>query len=254
MRLWSGTELVFANDYMGPGIMITGDETASSPVPADDWKLDQKKPDGTRIWRPAKATKLDRIPVPCSDTYADVLMRTITHIPPSGVHPGILHGMEKEAKRLYPELDQTVIDLFESFVVYLRANFGLNEASMQTEALETYVDGFGPELLVLLDQKPVVIPELPAVWLAPANWFYANWCVANGMIGPSTEADLPVQERLVFTGDFSKLSLATEGLIYYQAARSMVAWAAWENDPKARFVKAMTSIIMSGYRPVMVTG
>jgi hypothetical protein len=250
MRLWSGALLGSGEDAAGPAIFIKGEEGTISPVTKTSWKLEIKKVDGTRIWRPVVKGKLEFVLAPCPDHFSDKIKQAISEIPPVALHPAITNGMDKEALRLYPQLDPSVVTLFTSLVVYLRSEFQLNEAQMQTMPAEAYVDGFGPSLLVTLNGEPLLLPEIPPVWLAPSNWAQATWHVTNGMTGPNVDESMEPRHRLQFAAGISQMDLQTEGLVYYQAARAMIAWAAWENDTKARFVHAIASIIMSGYRPL----
>lgn len=250
MRLWSGTQIAFGRDGFGPSVVAMGNVDSYTATPGIDWKLDLTKEDGTRIWRPVNAGKLDRIQVPCPDELTAVLQHTLGELPTGGIHPAILNGMENEALRLYPELDPSAAELFASFTSYLKTEFRLDEAAMRTMPMKAYTDGFGPGLLVLLDENPVVLPELPEIWLAPDNWHTSTWRVTNGMMGPVADETMESDKRLQFHGDLAEIDGQTEGLVYYQAARAMVAWAAWENDKSARFVKALVSIITQGYRPL----
>jgi hypothetical protein len=253
MRLWSGTQVGFGQDHFGPSVIVAGNRELTVLAPVNNWKLDQEKTDGTRIWRPVSATVLERIQVPCPDLYSDTLRNVLSGINTTDIHPAIINGLDTDALRLFPALDATAVELFSHFVNYLRTNFKLDENAMRTAATESYIDGFGPELLVKLNGQTVVLPEMPPAWLAPANWSYATWRVTNGMTGPytiDTDETMAIEERLGFLGDFPAMDLQTEGLVYYHAARAMVAWAAWENDANARFVQAIASIITSGYRPL----
>lgn len=247
MRLWSGTQIAYGKDGIGPSIVAMG---ASKPYDTKHWKLDLVKPDGTRIWRPLDAGEMNRIQAPASDELISVLKSGLSELQDKGIHPAIKQGLENEAERLYPESDPTVGVQFKSLVEYLKKEFGLDEEEMSKQSTEHYVDGFGPDLLVMINNKPVLLPELPEVWLAPGDWQEATWRVMNGMIGPIADQDIPPEKQLQFTGDFPDPSRNLEGLIYYQAARAMVAWAAWENDKQARFVKELASIIMNGNRPI----
>lgn len=250
MRLWSGTQIAFGKDGFGPSVVAMGNAGSYTAAPGGNWKLDLTKEDGTRIWRPVNAAKLDRIQVPCPDELNAVLQHTLGDLPTNGIHPAILNGMENEALRLYPQLDPSAAELFASFTSYLKTEFRLNEDEMRTMPMKAYTDGFGAGLLVLLDENPVVLPELPEIWLAPDNWHTSTWRVTNGMMGPVADETMEPGKRLQFHGDFPEMDNYTEGLVYYQAARAMVAWAAWENDKNARFVKALASIIRGGYRPL----
>lgn len=251
MRLWSGTQIAYGNDNSGPAVLAMGN-TLSTRAHADkDWKLELTKTDGTRIWRPLNAGSLERIQVPCPDELAEVLTKAISGLPDQGLHPAISNGLDKEAKRLYPELNPDIIELFSSFVSYLREHFDLDETKMKSMKMEQYVDGFGPELILKFNGKPVIIPEIPPVWLTPSNWAYSTWRVTNGMLGPVIDDSVEIGKKLQFIGDFPEPDKTLEGLIYFQAARSMLAWAAWEKDKQGRFVQAIASIIMSGQRPII---
>lgn len=247
MRLWSGTQIAYGKDGMGPAVMAMG-----TRIPCDlkHWKLDMVKPDGTRIWRPLDAREMSRIHASAPEELMTVLKKKLSELKDKGLHPAISGSLENEARRLYPGSDPSVAVQFKSLVGYLKHEFGLDEEEMKRRSSERYADGFGPDLLLMLDNEPVLIPELPEVWLVPADWLYATWRVTNGMVGPVTGEDIPPEKQLQFTGDFPDPDAGMEGLIYYQAARAMLAWAAWENDKQARFVKDIASIIMSGKRPL----
>jgi len=251
MRLWSGTQIAYGNDNSGPAVLAIGKALSTTAHSVKDWKLELTKADGTRIWRPLIAGNLERIQVPCPDELAEVLTNAISGLPDQGLHPAISNGLDNEAKRLYPELNPDIAKLFSSYVSYLREHFNLDESKMKSMKMAHYVDGFGPELILNLNGEPVIIPEIPTVWQAPSDWPYATWRVTNGMMGPVIDDSMELEKKLQFIGDFPEPDKALEGLIYFQAARSMLAWAAWEKDKQGRFVQAIASIIMSGHRPIM---
>lgn len=247
MRLWSGTQIAYGNDGIGPSVVAVGTRI---PCEIRHWKLDMVKSDGTRIWRPLKGREMSRIHAPAPEELMSVLKKELSGLEDKGLHPAISNGLENEAERLYPGSDPSVAVQFKSLVKYLKQEFGLDEEKMKGRSSERYADGFGPDLLLMLDNEPVLIPELPEVRLAPAEWLEATWRVTNGMVGPFTGDGTPPEKQLQFTGDFPDPEAGMEGLIYYQAARAMLAWAAWENDKQARFVKDIASIIISGNRPL----
>jgi hypothetical protein len=247
MRLWSGTQIAYGKDGKGPAVIAMG---VRIPCDIKDWELDLVKPDGTRIWRPVRAGEMERLHLPVPEELCDVLKNELGQLKEQGLHPAISGGLENEAERLYPESDSSVADQFGVLIDYLRQGFGLDEEKMKEQSSSHYVDGFGPDLLLMLDNKPILIPELPEVWLAPSDWLYATWRVTNGMSGPLTNEGIPPEQQLQFAGDFPDPDLSLEGLIYYQAARAMLAWAAWEKDKQARYVKAIVSIITKGHRPL----
>jgi len=250
MRLWSGTQVAFGNDHTGPAVLVMGNSINTIPSAKSEWKLELTKSDGTRIWRPINIGKLARIQVPCLDELSAIIKNSISNLPNHGLHPGIINGLTNEAERLYPDLNPDIVTLFSSFVTYLKDHYDLDESKMKSKDLENYVDGFGPELILKIKDKIVLIPEIPPVWLAPTDWSYSTWRVTNGMLGPVIDKSLILEKRLQFVGNFPDPDINLEGLIYFQAARSMIAWAAWEKDKTGRFFQAIASIIMIGHRPL----
>lgn len=253
MRFWSGAEVTFGSDYFGAAIMISGSPQTRVVVPHNLWRLDEEQADGTRLWRLAagKGT-VERIQKPADNALSATLANALMGVEAAGLHPAIQLGLEAEARRLYPEIERRVDNQFHKFLAYLRDNFGLRENDQVQEGAVPFVDNFGPELLVLVDGYPAVLPELPPLYHAPGDWQRTMWWVANSMVGPLLSDEIEPQKRIQFHGakpSESDFTPRIEGLLYYQAARAMAAWAAWEQNPEARFLQGVMDSIMAGHRP-----
>lgn len=249
MRFWSGAQVAFGKDYFGHAILIQGDSKQTVQHAGISWKLDLTKDDGTRIWRPVGKGDLQRVIRPASDSDARFLMHALLDIPPQGLHPALTDTTAAEIQRLHPAISDSMLAITVQLLQYLEQSFRYGSFFSANQPLEAYIDGFGPENIVKIGGVLTLLPELPPVYLAPPAWHLATWRVTNGMNGPVTDTGLPIEKRLTFEGNVVN-DLQMEGLIYYQSVRAMLAWAAWENDPGARFVKALHEIYQSGYRPL----
>jgi hypothetical protein len=250
MRFWSGADPAYGKDHLGAAVVIMGPEDARIALPGDVWRRGHVRDDGAVTWRLAEGGELARIQPPCPDEYAEVLFDRLTLARPAALHPGLVDGLQNEALRLYPDLSDDAVLRFEALVAYLREHFGLTESLPTEEQPVPFVDGFGPELLVLVDDEPCALPELPPVHLAPGVWLESMWWVSTRLIGPDTSDGMPPEDRLRFSDALPDASRAFEGLVYYQAARAMVAWAAWEGDSDGRFLRVISDVVLGGIRPL----
>ncbi|HVZ25410.1 MAG TPA: hypothetical protein VG842_05130 [Sediminibacterium sp.] len=249
MRFWSGAQVAFAKDYFGHAVLIQGEIGQTVRTAGTAWKLDQQQADGTRIWRPVDNLDLHRLTAPAPDNAAGFLMHALLDIPPVGLHPALTRDVASEIYRLHPGISDSMRSITSQLCQYLEQTFQYTAFFSANQSLEAYIDGFGPENLVKLGDTWTLLPELPPVYLAPPAWHLATWQVTNGMIGPAADTDIPIDKRLQFSGQPIR-DLQMEGLVYYQSVRAMLAWAAWERDAEARFVKALYEIYTSGYRPL----
>jgi hypothetical protein len=248
MRFWSGATWWRGTDDLGLGVTFEGPSATRVVQPGDDWRLDIEKPDGSRLWRPVRPASMSTVQPPVDDRLADMLYEHLTGIEPQGPHPALVGGLASEARRLVPTLDTEQEQEFARFVQFLDDGYGFNENSW-TAPMEAFVDGFGPQLVVDLGGRVVPLPEMPPVYLAPAPWRSAMWWVTTSVIGPIDDAGHSLGNRLSFDGPMPDDDLMIEGLVYYQTARAMAAWAAWEGDSSARFMQVVMSEVLSGFQP-----
>jgi hypothetical protein len=250
MRFWTGANVAFGSDYYGPGVIIAGPLDGRVSVPGNDWTLAEEKSDGTLVWRPVGKGVITRIQKPVADDFAVVLADRLQMVQPAGIHPALANGLAQEARRLYPKLDRQVERVFQRFVAYLNDEFGVSENTWAGQLQVPFVDGFGPELLVYINDRITALPELPPVVSAPEAWRRSMWWASNYMVGPNLAEEVPASSKLQFPGLAADLDLPVEGLVYYQSARAMAAWAAWENDPTARFLQSVMAVVLAGFRPL----
>lgn len=249
MRFWSGAQITVGRDVEGPGLVVLGPQEATTRIPGNDWSLGGISQDGSRLWRPLGEGSLGRVQPPFIQRYAEILASRLEQAEATRPHPAFEMGPVSEARRLHPELANNIERAFERFVEVLSAHFQFEAEAVGNEAMEPYVDGFGPELLVTVGGSVVPLPELPPVVLAPSPWRRAMWWVSTTMQGPVDDDDCPPEKRLRFSGPQPDSDPRLEGIVYFLGACAMAAWGAWEGDPQARFLRVITSLVIGGFRP-----
>jgi hypothetical protein len=251
MRLWSDTHVTFGNDHIGYGIIIQGGEKESALTNNASWEMEEEKNNENGVlFRLKNKSKYLTLRPPYANQLNNVLRDLLKDQESKGKHPAFTAGFSKEAKRLFPDIDSKAEKLFSDFVDFLNVEFGLTENCDTITEWSNYADGFGPNFAVIIDNFPILLPVLPIVYEVPTEWLDASYFAITSMYGPNVDLDIPAEQSWYFTTSYSPKDLPTEGLFYFQVARAMVAWAAWENDPSGRFLTRICDLVMSGYRPL----
>ena len=117
--------------------------------------------------------------------------------------------------------------------------------------MSNFVDDIGPNLLVIIDNQPSLIPEIPPIYLAPNDWPLAMWQINNHMIGSLLGEDLEDQDKIQFLGltaSHSELSERQKGLYYFHMARFILFFEAWVEDPKTPYLLEFIRLFRGGFR------
>jgi hypothetical protein len=253
MRLWSGASSNYGTDDNGPAVVVEGPTEARATIAGEVWKLDQVRKNERRIWRPVGDYAEVRSPKPpVAASHADTLTAAIENAERSGLHPALENDLKGEAQRLFPKLNDAVAGHFDEFVDYLGETFGLDARTWMDEPLVAYTDGFGPLLMLRLDEDLVPLPEVPPIYDAPESWRQTSWWVTNHMVGPLMMEEVPAENQIQYNEmqrtDNSHTPLM-EGLVYYQSARMVAAWEGWTRNASGRYLEAFIELITSGQRP-----
>lgn len=249
MRYWTGAETVYSTDAEGPSVIISGSKEDTVRIATDKWRLDSE--DNSRVWRPQAADELIRLYRPALSQYYQPLSAAIQTMTPSGTYPPLANGLKSEAKRLLPSITAGTNQHFSDFVDYLKAEFGFHQNSFSTDETVKLVEGMSPEMLVLLDGEPTVLPELPPAYTAPKMWRNAMWWVNNHMFGPAMDDDVPPEKQVVYQNiqrSNTSHTAEVEGLVYYISALMVATWAAWSDEKDMTYLNGFMDLIMSGQR------
>lgn len=252
MRLSTGTHLTYGADADGAAVIISGDPALRLVAPPPIWDLAEEKPDGTRIWRLPKGKTLTRVQRPLKPNALNVLATHLDMLTVVEQHPALKHSLEAEAKRLYPDISTAAAADFTRLVGFLNSYFDLNPSAWEGLSTAPFTDDLGPELLVLVNDQPVPLPEMPPVYKAPALWQATQWTVANAMFGPYSDDELPPDKQIAYMGvgdiPYAKSS-EVEGLIYYHGARFITIFEAWVGNPEMPLLRKFIHLILDGQRP-----
>ena len=248
-------EITFGKDDLGPAVVIEADTTARVTTPGTNWRKNPGRKEGTTVWRLPEGTDLSRPQTPCPPAFLDVINKTLDKIPTKIIHPAFTTIAESEAKRLYPNIASESAKQFAKFQSFLGSEFGFQ--LKEQKEMHPFVDDLGPSLLAIVDGAPVMLPEIPPVFLAPADWRISMWWVTNHMIGPLLFPDIADADKVQFRDLNILLSdcpPAMEALVYYHAARAIIIFDAWQGDPEAPHLMYFTKLIAAlGIRPLHVT-
>jgi hypothetical protein len=255
MRLSSGITLTYGSDYLGIAILVESALDSRRVTNMEEWKLDKATnlDSSKRCWRLSRGKSIERTTNQCPPDFLNVLIREIDKLSTSQVHPALIDGLESEAKRLLPNISADANNKFQEFLALLNSEFNFNISSTKGENMVPFVDDIGPNLLTLIDQKPVILPEIPPVYLAPSEWRLSMWRVNNYMIGPLLIDELSDNEQIRFDGlSIPKKELTPEakGLFYFHMARFILFFEAWQRSSDALYLQEFIRLFKGGIRPL----
>lgn len=254
MILSNGTSISYGKDSLGQAIVVDGDAKTSTLSHSPEWKLDVESgspEDQRRCWRISLEKTLERLTNQCPDDFLLFLQQGIGKLSPEGLHPALINGFEMEAERLFPKISEEGKNQFKSFISLLKNSYHIDEEQECSKVMSNFVDDIGPTLLVLIDQKPSILPEIPSIYLAPNDWNLAMWQINNHMIGPLLGEDLEDQDKIQFLGltaSLSELSERQKGLYYFHMARFILFFEAWVEDPKTPYLLEFIRLFRGGFR------
>jgi hypothetical protein len=252
MRYSTGIEVSYAEDSQGPGVIIQGNILGRVTIPSDSWIATLERIDA-RYWRLKKGETLMPVAKPCPSYFEDVLTKEMDTIVVEAIHPSFSMGFYSEAQRLFPEISKQVVFQFNKFLLFLNQTFGFNMQTAKSDKMLPYTDDFGPNLLSLIDGLPTVLPEIPILYLAPENWRKVTWMVTNHMIGPMLIPGIADEEKIKINNlelSIKEYTPFLEGLFYFQAARFIIIFEAWQGNLDAPYLAEFMKIITSGVRPL----
>jgi len=254
MRLSSGISLTFGSDYLGPAILIEGALNSRILTKTEEWELGANHNaarDTLKCWRLSSGKSITRTTNQCPDEFLNILIREIDKVHTTQLHPALVKGLESEAKRLLPSISTDANKQFQEFLALLDAEFEFNINSTKNKDMAPFVDDIGPYLLTIIDDKPVILPEIPPIYLAPKEWRLSMWRINNYMIGPLLMDELEDSERIQFKGlsiASDELTLELKGLFYFHMARFILFFESWQGNPDALHLQEFIRLFKSGIR------
>ena len=254
MRLSNGTSILFGSDSSGHAVVFDGIDGTTTLSDSPEWKLDVESgspEDRRRCWRiPLKKT-LERPTNQCPEDYLLFLQQEIGKLSPEGLHPALINGLEMEAERLFPKISEEGKNQFKSFISLLKNSFQIDEEQECSKLMSNFVDDIGPTLLVLIDQKPSILPEIPSIYLAPNDWSLAMWRINNHMVGPLLVENVEDQDKIQFLGlslASNELSERQKGIYYFHMARFILFFEAWTENPDVPHLLEFIRLFRKGIR------
>jgi hypothetical protein len=251
MRLWSNVAVIIGKDLEGPSLLMQGKLENNITLSSVNWEVENPLDETCRVWRFKNAKEIKFIAHEADEDQYSFLQKKIERTKPLNIHPAFTSGFEHEAIRLYPEISEKSRKEFVEIVQYLKTSYDLKQSVDPTDNLTTFVDGFGPGLLLQVDNNIEILPEIPPTYPCPDNWTLISYFISTSMFGPNMDVHLSPKASWYFNDNFQPENRAEEALVYFEAARSLVTWAAWEKDPSTRFLSRLHQLILSGYRPLM---
>jgi hypothetical protein len=246
--------ITYGSDYLGHAILIHGDPKLNVFSQSPDWILDESA--GTlnehrRCWRIPSGKILERTTNQCPMDFFEFLAQQLEGITASELHPSLVDGFESEAERCFPEISEEAKNQFKSFVNLIKTTFEINEEEEKAKVMTSFVDDMGPNLLVLIDQKPSILPEIPAVYLAPKDWAIAMWRINNHMIGPLLMEEVADEEKIQFLGlsiPSGELTEKQKGIYYFHMARFILFFEAWTGNSDTPYLLEFIRLFKKGIR------
>jgi hypothetical protein len=254
LKLSSGISISFGKDYLGHAIIVDSETKSSTLSNSPEWRLVEgsiNQTDIRRFWRIHQEKTLERTIGQCPIDFFIFLQQELGKLPVTELHPALVNGFEMEAERLLPNISEKSNTEFKSFIALLKSSYTINELEEQSKVMSNFVDDIGPNLLVIIDNQPSLIPEIPPIYLAPNDWPLAMWQINNHMIGPLLGEDLEDQDKIQFLGltaSLSELSERQKGLYYFHMARFILFFEAWVEDPKTPYLLEFIRLFRGGFR------
>ena len=208
---------------------------------------------GKRKWDLIQKGELKSTQKPLGNGIFDQLTRDLDYFNPKNLHPSLENGFQNELLRLFPEVDQKVVAVYQSFISFLVDEFDLKQNLSGNEVLKVYTDDLGPCLVSLLDGNYILPPEIPPLYFAPKEWRVLTWWINNYFSGPYPENAHPEILRALkgkrfdwgtLLIDKSFKNKQTEGLVYFLMAKFMIIYEAWMfDDNGANLAKSLLDFI-----------
>ena len=161
LKLSNGTSITYGSYSLGYAILVDGEFEGNVLSKSPDWTIDEQTgnlKDSRRCWRIGPGRTLERTTNQCPNDFFVFLKEQIEKLPQNGLHPSLIYGFEAEAERLFPKISEEAKAQFKSFISTLKATHKIKEKEERSKVLANFVDDVGPTLLVVVDQKPVVLP------------------------------------------------------------------------------------------------
>jgi hypothetical protein len=208
---------------------------------------------GKRKWNLTQKGELKSTQKPLIDGIFDQLINDLNHFNPKNIHPALEAGFQTELLRLFPQVDQGVVEIYQNFISFLTDEFDLKQKISGDDVLKVYTDDLGPCLVSLLDGNYIFPPEIPPLYFAPKEWRILTWWINNYFSGPYPENTHPEilkalkGERF----DWGGLQISenyknkhTEGLVYFLLAKFMIIYEAWMfDDNGSKLAKSLVDYI-----------
>ena len=178
--------------------------------------------------------KINQKPLP--DSFFNLFSLDLESIRSDNLHPALNSSCEHELIRLFPEVENSVISTYHSFIQFLKQEFNLDVELGDLSNLKVYTDDFGPCLIPVLNGNYVLPPEVPPLYLAPEKWGLLTWLINNYFSGPYPEDSHPeIIKRLngekfhwgSLQIDDSLKNSQTEGLVYFLLSKFIIIYEAW---------------------------
>lgn len=254
MRLSNGADITFGSDNLGQAILIDGQIDNGVLTQAPEWTIWKDASnvnDERRCWRIPLGKTLERTSNQCPEVFFTFLKNELDKIETNIIHPALANGFESEAKRLFPAISAQANEEFSSFIQSLRKEFNFSEEAEKSKSMSKFVDDIGPSLIVLVDKKPSILPEIPLVYLAPSDWVLSMWRINNHMVGPLLDAGLAEENEIQFIGlsiPPNELTNNQKGICYFHMARFVLFFEAWIGNPRAPYLFEFIRLFNKGMR------
>jgi hypothetical protein len=254
LELSNRMSITYGSDHLGHAILIDGDPKLNVLSQSQDWILDESAGtlnDHRRCWRIPSGKIMERTTNQCPMEFFEFLEQQLEGISTLELHPSLVDGFESEAERSFPEISEEAKNQFKSFVNLIKTTYGINEEEERAKVMMPVVDDIGPNLLVLIDQKPAILPEIPKTYLAPKDWAIAIWRINNHMIGPLLMDEVADEKKIQFLGlsmPFGELSERQKGIYYFHMARFILFFESWTRNPNTPHLLEFIRLFKKGLR------
>ena len=178
--------------------------------------------------------KMNQKPLP--DSFYNYLCLDLESIKADKLHPALNLGVEHELTRLFPDVENSVIPKYHSFIQFLKEVFDLTTEFNDVSNLKVYTDDLGPCLIPTLNGNYILPPEVPPLYLAPDKWRLLTWLINNYFAGPYPEDSHPeIIKRLGgqkfhwgnLQIDDALKNRQGEGLVYFLLSKFIIIYEAW---------------------------
>lgn len=235
LRYSNGLRAIEGNDIekrMGYVLYQSNDNLKKHAHASTNWLLTDGKEPNNRFWLLKHEGNLTAFKKPLDGQIFDWLCMQMAQLHATELHPVFTLGTSLDAQRLFPNITAKELMAYDEFVSFLITQFELNLANDQK--MEAYTDDFGPSIIGFCEDNPLLLPEIPALYLAPAQWLRACWIINNCFSGPYQEKSEAVVaangNRFYWSGYLPRTEESNrkfEGIIYFLIARFILIHQAW---------------------------